>query len=277
MPYSGMAVMRDGWDPDGIWAFFESAPFGKSHQHEDKLNFLLCAYGKNMLDDSGNFAYDNSDMRKYILSTRAHNTGLVDGMGQNRRKHYFWKEDDIRKRSDLRVEERDGVTVASGSYCEGYGTDLLPVTHTRTVYFYRNGIGGSDPFFLLRDRFTAQDNRVHTYEVSFQLGREPLTVKDRTATIDFGDHVSLCIAGTGAMTTVTASQNPFMGFRKNSAPGKVAHHPAPVLSFSETAEQADFATVLYPVKGKVPSVSVEWDGKMLLLTINGERHTIALE
>ncbi len=272
MPYSGMAIMRDGFENDGIWAFFESAPFGKSHQHEDKLNFLLYAYGKNMLDDSGNFAYDSSDMRKYILSTRSHNTGLVDGMGQNRRKNYHWQKEDIKKRADLSVEERDGVTVASGSYHEGYGPDLLPVTHKRTVYYYRNGIGGSDPFFVLHDRFSAGDERVHTYEVSFQLGREPLTIQDGKATVNYGDGISLCIAGTGAMITVTASKNPFMGFRKNTAPGNVEHYPAPVLAFSAIGENADFATVIYPSKGALPDLSVKLNEEGILLSVNGTAH-----
>ena len=274
MPYSGMAVMRDGFEPDGIWAFFESAPFGKSHQHEDKLNFLLYAYGKSMLDDSGNFAYDNSDMRKYVLSTRSHNTGLVDGMGQNRRKNYFWKKEDIKKLSDLSVEERGDVTVASGVYCEGYGPELLPVTHERTVFFYRNGIGGSEPFFLLLDRFSAEDGNAHKYEVSFQLGREPLTVKDGSATVDHGDGVSLHIAGTGAMTTVTASREPYMGFRKNPAPGKVEHYPAPVLSFSEKAEKAELVTLLYPSKAPGTTVSVERTEEGITVTVNGKKHTV---
>ena len=276
MPYSGMTVMRDGFESDGIWAFFESAPLGKSHHHEDKLHFLLYAYGKNMLDDSGNFAYDSSDMRKYVLSTRSHNTGLVDGMGQNRRKNYHWQREDIQKLSDLSVEERDGVTIASGSYCEGYGPDLLPVTHNRTVYFYRNGIGGSDPFFLLLDSFSAEDGQKHSYEVSFQLGREPLTIKDGKAIIDYGDGISLHITGTGAMTTVTASQKPFMGFRKNPTPGKVEHYPAPVLSFSARSEKADFATILYPAKGAEPDISVKLTESEVLLSMNGVEHKLSL-
>lgn len=274
MPYSGMVVMRDGFEEDGIWAFFESAPFGKSHQHEDKLNFLLYAYGKNMLDDSGNFIYDSSDMRKYILSTRSHNTGLVDGMGQNRRKYYHWEKEDIRKLSDLSVEERNGMTVASGIYREGYGPDLLPVTHKRTVYYYRNGLGGSAPFFLLWDRFTAEDGYAHKYEVSFQLGREPLTIKNGHAIIDHGDGISLSIVGTGAMTTVTACKEPFMGFRKNLTPGNVEHYPAPVLAFSAIGENADFATVLYPAKGSVPDVSVEMQKGEIILTLSGTERKI---
>lgn len=274
MPYSGMTVMRDGFENDGIWAFFESAPFGKSHQHEDKLNFLLYAYGKNMLDDSGNFIYDTSDMRKYILSTRSHNTGLVDGMGQNRRKYYHWEKGDIQKLSDLSVEERDGVTVASGVYREGYGPNLIPVTHKRTVYFYRNGIGGSDPFFVLHDHFSAEDGCAHTYEVSFQLGREPLTIKNGKAIVDHGDGISLCIAGTGTMTTITASKNPFMGFRKNTTPGDVEHYPAPVLSFSANGKNANFATVLYPAKGPAPEISVKTEAENVLLTLNGIEYPI---
>ena len=274
MPYSGMAIMRDGFESDGIWAFFESAPFGKSHQHEDKLNFLLYAYGKNMLDDSGNFIYDSSNMRKYILSTRSHNTGLVDGLGQNRRQNYHWQKEDIKKLSDLSVEEKDGITIATGSYQEGYGPELIPVTHKRTVYFYRNGIGGSDPFFVLHDSFSSMDGRSHTYEVSFQLGREPLTIKHGQATADHGDGISLCIAGTGTMTTVTASKNPFMGFRKNTAPGDVEHYPAPVLAFSAVGENADFATVLYPVKGNLPNISINQNKDGFLLAINGIEHKI---
>ena len=272
MPYSGMVVMRDGFQADGIWAFFESAPFGKSHQHEDKLNFLLYAYGKNMLDDSGNFAYDRSDMRKYVLSTRSHNTGLVDGMGQNRRKNYHWQASDIKKRADLSVQERDGVTIAAGIYDEGYGPDLLRATHKRTVYYYRNGIGGSAPFFVLYDRFSAEDENTHQYEVSFQLGREPLTIQDGKAIVDHGEDVSLSILGTGAMTTVTASKNPFMGYHKNQTPGNVEHYPAPVLSFSETANKANFATVLYPSKGAVPNIAVQLTESGFCLTVNGISH-----
>lgn len=273
MPYSGMVIMRNGFDADSIWSFFESAPFGKSHQHEDKLNFLLYAYGKNMLDDSGNFAYDNSNMRKYILSTRSHNTGLVDGKGQNRRQRYTWQTSDIKKRSDLSVEERDGVTIASGIYNEGYGPEFVPVTHKRTVFYYRNGIGGSTPFFVLYDHFSAEDGNAHKYEVSFQLGTEPLTLTDGKAIIDYGDGVSLSISGTGAMTTVTSSKDPFMGYRKNSAPGDVEHYPAPVLAFSATASEADFATVLFPAKEDIPDISVRLSEKGIHLTVNGITHT----
>jgi len=38
-----------------------------------------------LLTEGGNYAYDDSEMRRYVLSTRAHNTLRVDNQDQNRR------------------------------------------------------------------------------------------------------------------------------------------------------------------------------------------------
>ena len=117
LPYSGMFVMRTGWSRDDMWAFFESAPFGASHQHEDKLNFLLYAYGTDMLPDTGVFRYDTSDMRRYVLGTRSHNTGLVDGLPQNRRQKYVKiKPHEMHNLSDLVAKIGEDTEVADGIY-----------------------------------------------------------------------------------------------------------------------------------------------------------------
>ena len=270
MPYSGMSVMRTGFDENDIWAFFESAPFGKAHQHEDKLNFLLSAYGKNMLTDSGNFAYDTSKMRKYVLSTRAHNTGLVDGMGQNRRKTFVWHDEDIKAISNLRVEEREDATVCYGRYDEGYGSELLPAVHERRVYFYKNGIGAYRPFFVLHDSFECEGDVPHTYEVSFQLGREPLLIKERGGVINFGDGVTLSVVGTGAMVTTTASEEPFMGWRPNHKAGDNPHYPAPVLSFMKKGRSAELVTVIYPTDGEIPAILPEVTEEGFTVSIGDE-------
>ena len=272
MPFSGIAVMRSGFGADDIWAFFESSPFGKAHQHEDKLSFQLSAYGKNMLTDSGNFYYDSSMMRRYVLSTRSHNTGLVDGMGQNRRKNYVWHTEDIDKLSDLVVEEREGVTVASGVYNEGYGPELLDATHKRQIYFYRDGVGGSLPFFVIYDRFKCSDGGAHRFEASFQLGREPLTLTDNGGVVNYGDGVSLGIISTGKVFTATASTDPYMGWRPNLEAGDVEHYPAPVLSFFEDGESCAIATVLYPTNGTIPNITtaVTDDG----FTVSVDGHTV---
>jgi hypothetical protein len=88
LPYSGLFTMRTGWDRDAVYAFFDGGPFGYAHQHEDKLNLLVAAYGRLLITEAGNYAYDTSEMRRYVLSTRGHNTIRVDGQDQNRRVNF---------------------------------------------------------------------------------------------------------------------------------------------------------------------------------------------
>ena len=80
--------MRSGWERDARYLLLDVGPFGYGHQHEDKLNLLLHAYGRLLLAEGGNYAYDSSEMRRYVLSTRAHNTIRVDGHDQNRRLYF---------------------------------------------------------------------------------------------------------------------------------------------------------------------------------------------
>ena len=102
LPYSGFFIMRNGWENGSVWGLLDAAPFGRGHQHEDKLNLLIYAQGKYLLTEGGNYAYDDSEMRRYCLSSRAHNTVLVDHKGQNRRASYVWEDSDIEKLSGMK-------------------------------------------------------------------------------------------------------------------------------------------------------------------------------
>jgi hypothetical protein len=272
-PYSGFAVMREGWEKNSIWAFFESAPFGKAHQHEDKLTFSLFAYGANMLDDSGIYEYDASDMRKYILSTRAHNICLVDGMGQNRRDGYDREKDKIYEKSDLLWLASESYEVAEGKYNEGYGKDKLAVTHTRRVIYFKKGIGSSLPFFLLLDKFEPEDNDVHKYEVSFQLGSEPLSLFGSRATMSHGNGATLTLTSTAYPTVQIAQKYPeFMGWRPIRRPDDHEHEPAPVLAFTKSGICETVATVAYPAPtADVPKIDIFCDSEGFEIEIAGVR------
>ena len=99
----------------------DAAPFGRGHQHEDKLNLLIYAQGKYLLTEGGNYAYDDSEMRRYCLSSRAHNTVLVDHKGQNRRASYVWEDSDIEKLSGMKWGIGDSCDWAEGCYDGAYG------------------------------------------------------------------------------------------------------------------------------------------------------------
>ncbi len=275
MPYSGMITMRTGWGENDIWAFFESAPFGAGHQHDDKLNIDISAYGKNIINVIGNHAYDKSQMRGLSVRTRGHNTGIVDGKGQNARPtHTAWAPEKVNIKSDLEVNIRPDTVVAYGKYNRGYGGDLIQVTHERRVVFFREGLGGSRPFFVLLDSFTPADDVSHTYELSFPLYPVPVTLRGRQATIDCGDGVTMEVVTHAALCTVTAQYGPeYMGFRPATDRLAEEHIPAPVLIIRDYGKVKHFATVLYPTPdGAAPEISVKCDESSFTVTIDGVEH-----
>ena len=263
LPYSGMAVLRDDWSADSQWAFFESAPFGRGHQHEDKLNFLLYAYGRDLLRDTGNYAYDTSEMRRYVLSTRAHNTALVDGMDQNRRGRYTWADEDIRKKSDLAVRLGEEVDILDGIYDEGYGRDYLAVTHRRRVVKVKNHPLSLKTFYLVIDRFTAPAGEQHRYDVNWQLEDVPVTARSAGGVTridaDYGDGVTLTLLSDGALTLRRGCEAPFMGWR---TPNK----PAPSVVFSRSGETAQLVTLLYPSDAGCPVTGIACTEEKITVT-----------
>ena len=275
MPWSGMITMRTGWGENDVWAFFESAPYGAGHQHNDKLNINVFAYGKKIINVIGNYAYDGSNMRVLVLSTRGHNTGIVDGKGQNARPtHTPWSPEKVNIKSDLEVNIGDDTVVAYGKYNRGYGDDLLQVTHERKVVFFRHGIDGSRPFFVLLDSFTPADGEKHTYELSFPLYPIPVTLNGRHATLNCGDGVTMEVVTHAALCTVTAQNEPeYMGFRPSEDRLAKEHIPAPVLIIKDRGEVKHFATVLYPTPdGAAPEISVACDAESFTVTLDGVEH-----
>lgn len=164
-PYSGHYVMRSGWDADARWLLLDAGPYGSGHQHEDKLQCLLSAYGKPLLIEAGTYMYDQSRWRRYVLSTRGHNTIRVDGEEQNRRKQ---RESFV---LPLPFQPLDNTWVtrkefdfAVGRYDSGYGPKReIQVVHTRAVVFVK------PDYWVLVDTLQPADGREHAYESLFHL------------------------------------------------------------------------------------------------------------
>lgn len=275
MPYSGMITMRTGWGPEDLWLFFESAPFGAGHQHDDKLNIDLFAYGKSLLNVIGNFAYDKSKMRSLTVRTRGHNTGLVDGKGQNARPtHTSWAPEKVSIKSDLEVNIGESTVVAYGKYNRGYGGALIKVTHERKVVFFKEGIGGSRPFFVLLDDFTAADDAEHKYELNFLPEVAPVTVNGRHATVHAGDGVTLELVTHAALSTVSGANAPeYMGFRPAAVRLAEEHTPTTNIIVYDWGKEAHLATVLYPTPdGVAPEIGVSADAESFTVVLDGVAH-----
>jgi len=179
-PYSGHYVMRSGWDSDAAYLMFDSGPFGYGHQHEDKLHFVLWAYGRLHVLDPGNYSYDRSKWRRYVLGTHGHNTVMVDGQGQKRRGHretYVWPkpwDKPVPPGNDTFWRPGDVADFARGSYRFGYGPQNgIKVVHTRRLLFVK------PQYFVVQDTLLPEDDAEHLYDFLFHLNAE-------TATLDQG-------------------------------------------------------------------------------------------
>ncbi len=258
LPYSGLAFMRTGWGHDDLWCFMDAGDFGRGHQHEDKLNILLSAYGKNLLTDAGNYAYDNSDMRRFVLDTRSHNCALVDDMGQNRRGRYSWRDEPLNEYAGMKWHFTPGADSVEGIYDQGYGAAYLPVIHKRKLILFKKGLGGSAPFALVIDRFLSEDGREHTFTPSYQLGFEPYTEDGRAVTVDFGDGVTFTLTASVPHTIVIGQTEPlFLGWRKKYEAAATVNEglPAPCVRYPLTGTEARLVTALCPCKGQGKTVA----------------------
>lgn len=199
-PQAGYYVMRTGWEPDAVWALLDGGPFGYGHQHEDKLNVLLHAHGRLLVTEGGNYAYDDSEMRRYVLSTRAHNTIRVDAQDQNRRLNYRREDLDPTAPAGGRFLTTDAYDLAEAEYDEGYGPEAaLRVAHRRRVILMKGGDGGLGPYLLVIDRLVPEDADAHAYQVLWHL--------DGEAALQEGPAVMTRDAGTANLTILSAERD----------------------------------------------------------------------
>ena len=81
-PWAGYGVMRQDWTVNSQYMLFDMGFYGTNHQHEDKLNIIIYAYGRELLHDPGIYRYSNDGFERYFRGSRGHNLILVDGKSQ---------------------------------------------------------------------------------------------------------------------------------------------------------------------------------------------------
>lgn len=190
MPWAGCYVMRSGWDIDAFYAYFEVGPYGISHQHEDKLSFILYAYGSRLITECGNYAYDNSQWRKYAISARGHNVARVDSMDQNRqgtknKSEVFTASQPL----DNTFISKRRYEIGEGWYTEGFGINCdQSVSHHRTLKYVNKG------YWILTDEFIPSDEKDHSYDIWFHFNTEKYKVDNELKLVCSNDNTAANIA-----------------------------------------------------------------------------------
>jgi hypothetical protein len=164
-PYSGHYALRSGWDRDARMLFLDAGPFGSGHQHEDKLTFFLDAFGHEWITEGGVYMYDASRWRRYVLSTRAHNTVRIDGQDQNRRIVHdsYVLPYPFQPLANPWISRPDFDYVA-GVYDDGYGPrGAIRARHRREIVFVK------PDYWILVDTLEPADGAVHDWETMFHV------------------------------------------------------------------------------------------------------------
>ena len=184
LPYAGFAAMRSGWERDASMLYFGFGPVGYRHAHQDGLNVMLWAYGRQVLFDPGlsNYDYDQP-MVNYAVDTFSHNTVLVDGRPQRRP----WYNNPHPNRmpyqplTDFRWRTTPEQDVAAGLYDQAYGMQgvsnaypyspgsnfrqgwVHPSTHHRRIFFLKPDV------FVVADTLVSKDGQSHHYDLRWHL------------------------------------------------------------------------------------------------------------
>jgi hypothetical protein len=274
LPWSGHYAMRTGWDADALYMLVDSGPYGSAHQHEDKLHFVLHAYGRQLILDPGNYSYDASRQRQYVLTTPGHNTVMVDGIGQHRRGNeatYCWPrpwEGEAPPDNDTLWVSTDEFDVLRGTYRDGYGRPLSPkthgtrrpesdeydvlhtATHTRRIIFLK------PDYWVIADTMVPADGGEHSYDSLFHLDAEEASVDGDSGAVRThtdGPNVAIRpLADAGLdVEIVKGREEPCQGW------GNDPWRPVPTAIFSFSGKGTRWATyVVEPLaRGESPGVS----------------------
>ncbi|MBI5686869.1 MAG: alginate lyase family protein [Verrucomicrobia bacterium] len=255
-PYAGVAFLRQRQDRGDLYLAFDAGPYGRGHQHEDKLGFWLFAYGRNFVVDPGRHLYDHSarSYYDYLKSTTAHSTIKIDGENQHSRgRRETWIPD---KPLDLGWRVTKDEIRARGVYDLGYGPkNTISVIHRREIVFVR------ERCWVVFD--SVEGDGEHLIESRFQFAPGKLLLDGGAARTDFKDaNLSLHTVATVAFGDTHVEQgreNPRGGWYSDSY-GKI--EPAPALSMSvQTRLPWRSATLLFPWRGTLPPrIEFAWDG-----------------
>lgn len=235
--HSGQAVMRsENW-----YAFLDAGQAMLWHWHGGKLGFHLWYGGKPILVDSGICNYDDPLRLAWYCTPAAHNTLLVDGLGD-------------RNREDIPFAQKANAgcrVVDWQSYSE---YDFATLVHegfpapVGRVQWVRHFLLLKERLCLIVDRVLSEAEHDYTWLFHFSPG-EVLPQGDRVRTAFAGNEVDLISAGMGCSPVLSLSE----GYVNRQG----ANSPAAVVQFSARAASAVAAFVITPIGASKAVLEIE--------------------
>ena len=221
--WSGYYTMRSDWGPDARYMMLDGGPWGTTHQHGDRLSFVLTAYGADFVVDPTPTQYRSNESDAFI-SRQAfgflHNTITVDGVDQfmlvRREGKLHWTyprraAEPLRNRWEQ--GERHILFVAEHSF-----TPLKDVVWERRVLF----VDGR--YWLLQDVLRGSPEAVEV-EQNFQLeATVDVSIEGDRVTARAGNGAALVMAPIGTTlqpTVTTGDRGPHVSYFYEGQPSSV--------------------------------------------------------
>lgn len=211
-PWAGYQVMRSGWSTNDTYLCLDAGPLGAAHQHEDKLNVVLWAFGREMLFDSGGGEYETSAWRTYGLSSFSHNTVAVDGKEQKGGDGgASYTDADYVSQSTVNARWESDVNrdFAAGVFDRGYGQYTnRPAVHTRRVLYVKPDL------YVVADTLVPNVATSHAYEARWHLMSTNTTLDPAVLTVTSTDAgkpnlaIVPCVRSNLSVSTAVAVTNP---------------------------------------------------------------------
>jgi len=250
-PWARQFIMRSGWEREAHWGVFDVGPWGTGHQHNDKLHLSISAGGRDLLVDAGRLYYKHDPWRRFVMSSAAHNTVLVDGRGQR---------DDV-PQVDAPLDEAAyhigaPVDYARGAFAAGYEGVAGTAVHTRAVAYVRGR------FWVVVDR--VETDRPRQVQALWHF-HPHCAVEQRGAavhTANAGKH-NVCVVPTGdpvwRVDRVAGQEEPHIqGWYSREYNVKEAATCA--VYTADVPGTTSWAWVIAPGPGAVTEPSAEWLG-----------------
>ena len=213
--WCGYYTMRSDWSPDAKYMAIDAGPWGTTHQHGDRLSFVVTANGAKFIIDPSSTKYASNRPDAFIggqPSGFLHNTITVDGVDE------FRSEGTIAEakqplRNTWQHGERHTLFASSFSFAP-----VKPVTWERRVLF------ADGSYWLLQDVITGQQDTAEI-EQNFQFEADiQIEFHDGTsvATTPNGARLALVpLAGSLTPKLTIGDKTPHTTYWPNGKPTKV--------------------------------------------------------
>ena len=279
LDWSGYAVMRSGWGAHDNFLVFDVGPTGLAHIHQDKLNLVLWAWGREILFDGGGASYERSKWRDYSITTASHNCVMVDGLNQNVPEGDWASTARYKNPACVSQAPIDAGWISSAAFDyakaafdNGFGPRRTKIaSHERQVLFLKPDV------FIVADKLSPGDELEHTYQARWhllttkteQMGANVTTSDPSLANLAIIPLVSQRLA----VRTASAEETPeILGWniRKDTNPPLV---PATtVLHTRQGTGPQHFLTLLLPLKpGQASPVTNVTEGPVTEVTLSDGR------